>query len=211
MAMGQTELLEAPVPAPVPLALLHTSIPEQAGVRGGQPSPLLRPPLSRGAGLAAEPAPALDNDREGSTDVPMDSWLYPALERLGALGLVPSQNVAIRPWTRQECRRQIREARDILYGFGALDQDTLPAVRDEAERMLPGMERTLWEPDGASRAVVESAYVRFGTIAGPALADGFHFGQTWQDDFGRPLGRGSSTLLGYSGRITAGRFFLFQP
>lgn len=170
--------------------------------------PVTSPPLR--FGTATTFAPSIDSDRQGSTNVPMDSWVYPALDRLGAMGLIPTQNVAIRPWTRQECRRQLREAEDILYGFGALDQDTPRTVREEAARMLPALEYTLSEPDGAANAVLESVYARAGTIAGPTLEDGFHFGQTWQDDFGRPLGRGSSSLLGYSGRITAGRFFFFD-
>src|ERR1700754_2221152 len=61
--------------------------------------------------------PSIDDDRSGSAFVPMDSWVYPALERLSTLGLIPSQSVSIRPWTRQECRRQLREAEDILFGF----------------------------------------------------------------------------------------------
>jgi hypothetical protein len=155
--------------------------------------------------------PSSDDDRTGSTNVPMDSWVYQALERLGSLGLIPSQSVSIRPWTRQECRRQIREAEDILHGFGSLDVNSEDAgARDEAGRLLPELEREMEEPDGGATVVLDSAYVRVGTIAGPALTDGFHFGQTWWNDFGRPLGRGTSSIYGYSGRIIAGRFFLYD-
>ena len=140
----------------------------------------------------------------------MDSWIYPALERLGALGLIPSQSVAIRPWTRGECRRQVREAESTLYGFGSLDVETDAGVRDEAARLLPSLERELYEPDGSTAVVLESVYARAGTIAGPALTDGFHFGQTWRNDFGRPLGRGTSALVGYSVRAVAGRFFFYD-
>ena len=155
-------------------------------------------------------APAVDSDRVGSTDVPMDSWMYPALERLAAMGLIPSQSIAIRPWTRQECRRQVREAEDTLFGFGSLDVDVDGGARAEAERVLPELEHELLEPDGASSASLEAVYARVGTIVGPALTDGFHFGQTWTNDFGRPLGRGNSLILGYSGRAVAGRFFLYD-
>ena len=154
--------------------------------------------------------PAVDDDRSGSTNVPMDSWIYPALERLGALGLIPSQTASIRPWTRQECRRQVREVEDILYGFGSLDVDVDDGTKREAERLLPAIEYELREPDGASTLVVESAYTRGGTIAGPALTDGFHFGQTWTNDLGRALGRGSSEVSGGSFRAVSGRFFLYS-
>ena len=140
----------------------------------------------------------------------MDSWVYPVLERLSSMGLIPSQSVAIRPWTRQECRRQLREAEDTLYGFGSLDVEVDPGVRKEAERLFPDLEDELKEPDGTSDAVLESVYARAGTIIGPALTDGFHFGQTWWNDFGRPLGRGNSFILGYSGRAVQGRFFLYD-
>ncbi len=140
----------------------------------------------------------------------MDSWVYPALERLGSMGLIPSQSVSIRPWTRQECRRQVREAEDILHGFGSLDADQDNSAQTEAERLLPDLEYELREPDGAATAVLDSVYVRVGSIAGPALTDGFHFGQTWSNDFGRPLGRGTSSIYGYSGRLQYGRFFLYD-
>ncbi len=156
-------------------------------------------------------SPAMDSDKMGSTNVPMDSWIYPALERLGSMGLIPSQSVAIRPWTRQECRRQVREAEDILYGFGSLDVTSDDdSARSEAERMLPDLEQELKEPDGNATAVLDTVYARVGTIAGPALTDGFHFGQTWWNDFGRPLGRGTSSIEGFTGRAVAGRFFLFD-
>lgn len=152
----------------------------------------------------------MDDDQTGSTFVPMDSWMYPALERLGSMGLIPSQSVSIRPWTRQECRRQLRQAKDILYGFGSLDIEADRNARTEAERLFPDLERELVEPDGAATAVLDSVYVREGAIVGPALTDGFHFGQTWWNDYGRPLGRGNSVLVGYSARAVAGRFFLYS-
>jgi hypothetical protein len=118
--------------------------------------------------------------------------------------------MSIRPWTRQECRHQLKEAEDTLYGFGSLDEDLGTGVRREAELLLPDLEHELREPDGSSTFVLDSVYARVGTIAGPALTDGFHFGQTWTNDFGRPLGRGSSAILGYSVRAVSGRFFFFN-
>jgi len=42
----------------------------------------------------------------------MDSWIYPALERLAAW-LHTRPEYAIRPWTRQECLRQLRLAENL--------------------------------------------------------------------------------------------------
>src|SRR5579864_3234175 len=41
----------------------------------------------------------------GSSYVPLDSWVYSALERLAALGYIHSESLSIRPWTRLECAR----------------------------------------------------------------------------------------------------------
>jgi len=48
----------------------------------------------------------------GSPYVPLDSWVYPAIERLMGLGLIDSGFLAHRPWTRWECARLITEADD---------------------------------------------------------------------------------------------------
>lgn len=151
-----------------------------------------------------------DNDNIGSTTVPMDSWVYPALERLGSMGLVPFQTVAIRPWTRQECRRQVQQAHDILVGVHGHYYDVSEPIKDEAERLLPALDQALLEPNEAHHAVLESAYTRAGTIAGPALIDGFHFAQTWSNDFGRPLERGTSVIAGLSVRAVHHRFFFYD-
>ena len=84
------------------------------------------------------------------------------------------------------------------------------SAASEAERLLDALKR---EFDGRVLAneslALESVYARYGNIAGPALADSYHFGQTWWNDFGRPLGRGGSSLLGFSGYATEGRMFLY--
>ena len=145
-----------------------------------------------------------DNDAVGSTNVPMDSWIYPALERLAAMGFIPSRSVSIRPWTRVECRRQVREAEESIFMQGVADSLNL-----EAERLLGDLRKELEDNDAPGGVVLESVYSRFGTIAGPALNDSYHFGQTWWNDFGRPLGRGSSVIDGFSVRATHGRFFFY--
>lgn len=153
---------------------------------------------------------SLDSDHNGSTLVPMDSWVYSALERLAAMGLIPSQQVAIRPWTRQECRRQVREAEESLHGFATMDNTVSTSVQSEAESMLPELEHYLREPETQSKVVLESVYARYGSIMGPALTDSFHIGQTWWNDFGRPLGRGGSFIAGYALRATSGRYFFYS-
>ncbi|QHS52989.1 capsule assembly Wzi family protein [Edaphobacter sp. 12200R-103] len=153
------------------------------------------------------PAPFdADPDTIGSTNVPMDSWIYPALERLAALGLIPTQNAGIRPWTRQECLRQLRQAQDFADRLSSSD----PGLVAEARRLMTDLDRELAQESSSNQELaLESAYVRYGTIAGPALNDSFHFGQTWWNDFGRPQGRGSNAIAGFSTRAHYGRLFFY--
>ncbi|WP_246153703.1 capsule assembly Wzi family protein [Terriglobus albidus] len=144
-------------------------------------------------------------DAYGSTNVPMDSWVYPALERLANLGLIPSQSISIRPWSRNECRRQLREAESNYLTISPGDR-----VMDEAEGLISDLKQEFDLAAETPAAEVESIYARVGTIAGPALSDGFHFGQTWRNDYGRPLGRGNSALAGFSVRANHGRFFFYD-
>jgi hypothetical protein len=136
----------------------------------------------------------------------MDSWIYPALERLGDMGFIPSQSVSIRPWTRQECLRQLQEAEDLA----ASPEKFSPSLIAQANLMMADLRKELAsEPRAYEALSLESLYARYGTIAGPALADSFHFGQTWWNDFGRPLGRGSSFIAGFSTSAHYGRLFFY--
>jgi membrane-associated phospholipid phosphatase len=148
-----------------------------------------------------------DPDTIGSTNVPMDSWIYPALERLAALGFIPGQSTAIRPWTRQECLRQLRLAEELAGQKDAYS----PSLLAQAHLLMTDLHIELEsEPAYRGSLTLESVYARYGTIAGPALQDSFHFGQTWWNDFGRPLGRGSSAIAGFSFRAHDGRFFFYD-
>jgi Capsule assembly protein Wzi/PAP2 superfamily len=148
-----------------------------------------------------------DPDSIGSTNVPMDSWIYPALERLAAMGFIPGQSVAIRPWTRQECLRQLKIAENLV----SMPEDFSASEREQANLLITDLHNELeTEPNYYESLSLESAYARYGTIAGPALADSFHFGQTWWNDFGRPLGRGGSAITGFSYRAHYGRLFFYD-
>lgn len=131
----------------------------------------------------------------GSSYVPMDSWIYGALDRLAALGMIPSQTSGLRPWTRAECRRQLQEA-----------HERSRTIAPEALELIAALEREL-SKDEKSSLVVDSIYFRNGVIAGPALNDSMHFGQTWINDSGRPFGRGWNSYAGFTARAESGRFF----
>lgn len=143
----------------------------------------------------------------GSPYVPLDSWVYSALDRLAALGFVHSGFAGMRPWTRLECARLLREANDSLE-----DSKTESA---EAARMLEPLEREfagdLQELGGGENLRVrpESIYTRFTGISGPPLRDGAHFGQTIINDYGRPFAEGMNNVTGLSGWATAGRLAFY--
>jgi membrane-associated phospholipid phosphatase len=157
---------------------------------------------------APKPLPEdTDPDTIGSTNVPMNSWIYPALERLGAMGFIPGQSSAIRPWTRQECLRQLRIAENLV----GLREAYSPGLIRQANLLIADLHTELEaDPEYYESLSFESVYARYGTIAGPALADSFHFGQTWWNDYGRPLGRGSSAVAGFSFRAHNGRLFFYD-
>jgi hypothetical protein len=58
-------------------------------------------------------------------------------------------------------------------------------------------------------ANLESVYARAVSISGPALTDGFHFGQTVSYDFGRPFERGTNGQAGGSFSAAAGPLTLY--
>jgi hypothetical protein len=55
----------------------------------------------------------------GSPYVELDSWIYPAIERLAALGYIHTQFLGMRPWTRLECALSVQEAGEEIVGIFA--------------------------------------------------------------------------------------------
>ena len=47
-----------------------------------------------------------------STYVPIESWIYPAIERLALAGYIQTAFAGLRPWTRMESARLIAEAQE---------------------------------------------------------------------------------------------------
>jgi membrane-associated phospholipid phosphatase len=180
--------------------------------------------------------------RFGSPSVPLDSWVYAAFDRLGALGYAPSAYANLRPWTRMECARILVAAGDDLgldaearvlpdrqaeNGTEKGDKEIIGNPRgiadSKSEKGAPGealrlytalraeFSRDLARFDGSenSEVGIESVYTRYLGISGTPLADGYHFGQTLIDDFGRPYGPGSNLVSGGSASGSAGPFAFY--
>jgi hypothetical protein len=141
---------------------------------------------------------------QGSPYVPLDSWVYPALDRLTAMGLIDSAFEGIKPWTRNECVRLLQEASVSVDGEGR--------GGTEAEKIYRLLETEFRDElegrggDSAFRAKVESVYARMTGISGEPLTDGNHFGQTLINDYGRPYQEGFNSVDGFSAWTTAGRW-----
>ena len=138
--------------------------------------------------------------------VPLDSWVYPAVERLSALGYVTTQSFSLRPWTRLECARLVAEA-----AKNSADTDA-PAEVEQLYRALAhefGFESELMNGERNLSAQLESVYSRFLEISGTPLTDNYHFGQTLLNDYGRPYQHGFNAIDGASGWATAGPLVLY--
>lgn len=143
-------------------------------------------------------------EKMGSPYVPLDSWVYPAIARLEAMGYVQTGMLGMRPWTRLECARLVEEAVD--------HQRSLASDPTVPDRLINSLE-TEFAGDldllGGGRnlsAELESVYTRFTGISGQPLTDGYHFGQTITNDFGRPYGEGFNSVTGFSGWASSGPF-----
>lgn len=135
--------------------------------------------------------------------VPLDSWIYPAMERLIALGYIASAHLGMRPWTRMECARLLQQEAD-----SALQDEA--GVNNEAQLIFEELRAEFRNEIGRLGGetnlgvYVDSIYTRLTGISGTPLHDGLHFGQTIVNDYGRPYAEGFNNVTGISGHAVAG-------
>jgi hypothetical protein len=149
---------------------------------------------------------AIEFASTGSSYVPIDSWIYPALDRLHALGFIDTAFLGLRPWTRLSIAHMLEESAD------EMDSDS---GNDEARNIYSSVLREI-QPDvdradgtGHPHAELESAYTVLRGMSGTPLRDSFHLGQSVINDYGRPYEGGFSNYSGFSGHAEAGRFSLY--
>ena len=118
-----------------------------------------------------------DHRKMGSTFVPLDSWVYPAFEKLIAFRLINTAMLGLKPWTRIECARQIKEAADLIAEDETQDSESQKLYSDLHQEFAP----ELGSLDGGENAELrlESAYTRSTEIAGKPLTGTFAGHQTW--------------------------------
>jgi hypothetical protein len=140
--------------------------------------------------------------RPADVYVPVDSWIYPALDRLRALGYADTAFLGLRPWTRRSIQRVLMETtQENGIQDSAQALETLTALQREF-----GDEEN--DANGLSYAC-EGLYTRLQGITGLTLRDSFHLGQTLINDYGRPYEPGFNTVDGVAGSAEFGRFSLY--
>ena len=138
--------------------------------------------------------------------VPLDSWIYPALQRLIALGYMQSNMLGMRPWTRMQCARMVEDAGEKLQNDDAEAGKMYRKLTDEFATEITRL-------DGAPNvgARVESVYTRVTGISGTPVRDGYDFGQTIINDYGRPYWKGFNNITGVTAEAEVGPVaFSFQ-
>lgn len=168
----------------------------QGGGAGQQPLPPSYRPES----------PIVYTSNLSSTYIPMDSWVYPALDRLHALGYIDTAYLGMRPWTRLSIAHMLQLSADKIDNNTDDEQarEIYLAVQKEVQSDI--------ESAGGghnARVELDSAYTILRGITGAPLRDSFHLGQTVINDYGRPYGEGFNNYTGFSARAEAGRFSLY--
>ena len=146
----------------------------------------------------------------GSTYVPLDSWVYPAFDRLAALGFVSDGFAGKRPWSREQCARLLLDADQSLASYSGGNSPIPPqlnALLKDLHHEFAREESTFTGPNTSLE--VDSLYTRLLSANGPILDDGYHFGQTYAYDFGRPFRRGTNFISGGSASATYGILFFY--
>jgi Capsule assembly protein Wzi len=146
-----------------------------------------------------------DSDIQGSVYVPVDNWVYPALDRLHALGYVDTAYLGLRPWSRASIAHMLELSAERIQSETGNDEARsiyIALVRE----FKPDIDRS---SDAPPQVELESVYTQLRGISGTPLRDSFHLGQTIINDYGRPYEGGFNNYSGFSARAMAGRFSLY--
>src|SRR5271156_5914809 len=159
---------------------------------------------------SSDASPARRTAPTGSPYVELDSWIYPAIERLAALGYIRLAYLGLRPWTRIECAHLVEEASDRIAFAGDGNSGEAAKLYYALQREFASdLETAGGGGGGEATARLESLYSVTTRINGPPLNDSYHFGQTIINNYGRPYQEGINSYDGFSGYATAGRFTLY--
>ena len=141
---------------------------------------------------------------KASPNVPLDSWIYDALDRLAAMGYIQTGSAVDRPYTRLECARLLAEAHGNIDEYDEAPMPLLKALDAEF-----AYETSVIDGEPNTDLQLENLYTRFTGIKGTPLRDSFHFGQSLADDYGRPYGQGLNEVSGLAARASWRKFTVY--
>lgn len=160
-------------------------------------------PSSADAAASATPQ---QTSTSSSPYVPVDSWIYEAMDRLHALGYVDTAYLGLRPWTRMSIAHMLERSGPALEAASS-DQQAQELYLALMREFQPDVERALGAPQFHLQP--QSVYTLVRGIAGTPLRDSYHLGQSLVDDYGRPYEGGFNNYSGFSGFAEGGRFSLY--
>ncbi len=217
---ASTQPTAAPVPTPegqdkiesMPGYVQRPAKAQRSG--GATPEPGNAPAAGAPSGPAAQvPYTAMpaygtvekSRDTLGSVYIPVDSWVYPEVLRLYSLGYADTAYLSMRPYTR----------RSLLHILQASEAAILASGNEQAQEILAALLAYLTSEgvtEGTERGTVygvQNVYTRMLGVTGPILTDSFHLGQTFYNDYGRPLETGFNNSTGFTTVNEQGPFSLF--
>lgn len=151
--------------------------------------------------FATEQTP-LSAHRMSSTYIELDSWIYPAVERLAALGVIKTEFLGLRPWTRMAVYEMLADVDENEVDGPA--ESLVAALKTELRQ-----EEQLDSGQPNKSISIDRVYSRTQYISGTPLNDGFHFGQTVANDYGRRYGEGWQQINGLESRAESGPFSFY--
>ena len=141
----------------------------------------------------------------GSSYIPVDSWVYPAMTRLYSLGYLDTMFLGMRPYTRRSALHILKASEDnILGGDDEQAQEILAKLLTELKSEVPTGKFSRGTVYG-----VQSVYTRLSGISGTTLRNSWHLGQTINNDYGRPYQSGFNNLTGFSTLGEVGPFSIY--
>lgn len=159
----------------------------------------------------SSPGSRCESPAAGSFYIPVDSWVYPAVMRLYAMGYADDVFLSMRPWTRASVSRMLEETSAQIGDAEMYGDPTAGEAQDIYGPLLRELhadpESQCLSPMGGVR--IESAYSTVRAISGTPLRDSYHLGSTIVNDYGRPYENGVNNYSGASGYASKGRFVLY--
>jgi len=189
------------------IALLAFAVPICLSAQKSEPPRAIQTPIS----VSGSPDPECEPSTLGSAYVPVDSWIYPAMMRLYALGYASDVYLGLRPWTRASMSRMLKETSTQIQDAEMYGDSTA----NDALNIYAALKRELNSdvpytcPSSNRQLKVESLYSVVRAISGAPLQDSYHLGSTVINDYGRPFEAGFNNYSGLSGYASAGRFLLY--